>query len=347
MGIRVGLIGCGRQAPKHISGFSAWGDVDVVVADILPERAEACAAELDVRAARAVDDIFADREIAAVSICTPPASHGALIRRAIASGKHFFCEKPLTGELAESRALEVEAGRAGLIGMVGYIYRFAPSFELAGRLLGGAGEAEPARALGEIGSARFRLGGPGSHAAWQHRREAGGGAINEMLVHMMDLVIWLFGPLRDARILASDVRWPVRMINARPVEADAEDWVVASASTASGVEVLIEADLTTPTFVQHAEIHGANGTFMGSIQPDMPTFVHCLEARGEFRAGKTACNFGARNLFEPQMKHFLDGVTGAAALERGTLRQSVELMEAVEMLRAGAPGGLGRRLRTG
>ena len=41
-------------------------------------------------------------------------------------------------------------------------------------------------------------------------------------------------------------------------------------------DILIQADLTTPTFLQFAEIHGDNGTFMGSIQPDMPTFMHLL-----------------------------------------------------------------------
>ena len=104
----------------------------------------------------------------------------------------------------------------------------------------------------------------------------------------------------------------------------------------SGVRILIEADLTTPTFMQYGEVHGSNGTFLGSIQHDMTSFVECLEARSGFEAGRTPCQFGPRNLFEAQMGLFADCVTGKAVLDRCTLGESVQLMETVEMMRANA-----------
>ena len=346
MSVTIGLIGCGRQAPKHISGLAAWGDVDVVVADIHPERAAALAETHRARAVASPEEVFADPAIEAVSICTPPATHGALIRRSIAARKHFICEKPLTAELGEARALMAESERAGLVGMVGYIYRFAPAFDLAARALQGAALGGEAAALGAVSSAYFRIGGQGSHGTWQHRRDADGGAINEMLVHMTDLAIWFFGPIAEAHVLAADTRLPERQIRGETVEADVEDWILARMRSAGGVDILIQADLTTPTFLQFAEVHGSNGSFMGSIQPDMPTFVHCLEARAGFAAGKTPFAFGPRNLFEAQMGLFLDSVAGGRTLDRCTLADSVRLMEAIELLRAGETGG-GRQVVTG
>ena len=337
MSVKLGLIGCGRQAPKHISGLTAWGAVDIIVADERPERAAALAAAHGVRAAGGVDEILADPEIVAVSICTPPASHTGLIRRAIAAGKHFICEKPLCSDLEEARELQRATERAGLIGMVGYIYRFAPAFQFGAEVVAGASEGGEAAALGSVSSALFRLGGPGSHDVWQHRSDGDGGAINEMMVHMIDLAIWYFGPVKQARLIASEMRSKIRQIRGADVEADVEDWVLGELMSQSGVRILIEADLTTPTFMQYAEVHGTNGTFMGSIQHDMASFVECIEERAGFKAGRTPCQFSARNLFEDQMGLFADCITGNKVLDRCTLGESVRLMETVEAMRASAP----------
>jgi predicted dehydrogenase len=336
MTVRYGVVGCGRQAPKHISGLVARGGVDIVVADIDAARAAALGAAQGVAVAASVDALFADPDVVAVSICTPPATHGELLRGAIAAGKHFLCEKPLTATLAEARALEAAAAAAELVAMVGYIYRFAPAFELAARALEGAALTGTAAALGRLSHATFRLGGPGSHGAWQHRSETEGGAINEMLVHMVDLALWYFGPVASAEMVASDVRQPARTIAGQHVEADVEDWVLARLRTETGVDVLIQADLSTPIFLQFAEIHGDNGSFFGSIQSEMPTFIHCDGERAGFAPGRTPYQFGPRNLFEAEMALFLDCVTEGRKPDRCTLADSVRLMETIEALRSGA-----------
>ena len=57
-----------------------------------------------------------------------------------------------------------------------------------------------------LGNAQqFRLGRRGSHKAWKHRAQTGGGAANEMLVHMLDLALWYFGEPESATRLAGDI----------------------------------------------------------------------------------------------------------------------------------------------
>lgn len=338
MVVRYGVIGCGRQAPKHISGLRADGDVEIFVADIDPARAEALARDLKVTNISKVEDLIADPDIAAVSICTPPASHEALIGEVIAAGKSFLCEKPLTATLAGARSLEAAASAAGVIGMVGYIYRFAPAYKFAARALAGADLNGVGAALGTITQATFRLGGPGSHDVWQHKLASDGGAINEMLVHMIDLVLWLFGPVRECALVASEVRQKQRLIGGGTIDADAEDWTLVRMTTRTGVDILIQADLATPIFMQYAEIHGDNGSFFGSIQSEMPTFVHCHAARAGFAAGRNPHVFEPQNLFESQMGLFLDCVRDGRAPDTCTLADSVRLMETIEMLRGHAAG---------
>jgi predicted dehydrogenase len=330
---KVGIIGCGRQAPKHICGLRAWGDVDIVVTDQALERAEALSHSAHVQIAKNPQELFADSEITAISICTPPASHVELINAAISAGKHFLCEKPLSTDLQESRDLVARLSTSGLVGMVGYIYRFSPAFTLAASILDGVRESGRSRVLGKISNALFRLGGPGSHDVWQHRRESQGGAINEMLVHMLDLALWYFGSVQSAELLCSDIIQPDRLIDGVTVEADAEDFVMARFVSQSGVNFVIEADLTTPIFVQYAEIHGKNGSFMGSIQSEMPTFINCLSASSDFNVGRTDFQFEPQNLFAGQMGLFMDCVVNNKPLPYCSLRESIELLETIQRLR--------------
>ena len=128
--VKIGILGCGKQAVKHIEGFRKIPGVEMVLADVQPNLAEKMAGEKGLQCLADPAAVFADPAIKAVDICTPTSSHLPLIRRAIASGKDFFCEKPLGATLEEVRRVKEESSTSGRVGMVGYVYRFAPAFEL-------------------------------------------------------------------------------------------------------------------------------------------------------------------------------------------------------------------------
>jgi len=217
--------------------------------------------------------------------------------------------------------------------MVGFIYRFAPIFE-KGRSLFEHEHTNPGVGiLGDVVSAFFRIGGRGSHQLWKHQSDAGGGAINEMLVHMVDLAIWYFGPVIDVEVLACDLLRPERVIGGELQRVDAEDYVVVRLSMQSGVSVLCQADLVTPAFSQYVEIQGSNGSFMGSIQPDMPSYIYCERPVDSYKSGKTVLNFGATNLFESQMREFVGAVRSNRAPSRSSVTDSMLVMEAMEKIR--------------
>ena len=307
----IGVIGCGKQAPKHISGLKAAGIADIVVADVDPDRATALAAQYDdgsVRPAQSVDAVLTDSNIAGVSICTPTPSHAPLIRQAVANGKHYLCEKPLCESVEEAEELSQITTKAGLIGMVGYIYRFAPAFVKAKEILGDAEKTGISPVLGPITTAFFRIGGRGSHMAWKHQKATGGGAINEMMVHMLDLAQFFFGQAGDVKLLGKEHYWPNREIGGETITADTEDWVLAKMKADSGTDILLQADFITPAFTQYVEIQGKNGSFFGSIQNDMPSYVFCSKAAGGYEAGKTVLTIPPTNMFEAQMDEFVNAV---------------------------------------
>jgi predicted dehydrogenase len=87
--MKAAIIGTGFMGRVHLEAVRRLGNVE---AFLVASRNEA-----EVRKA------LEDKSVTAVHICTPNASHGALIKASLEAGKHVLCEKPLvttTGEAA-------------------------------------------------------------------------------------------------------------------------------------------------------------------------------------------------------------------------------------------------------
>lgn len=331
---RIGLVGCGQQSTKHVDGLLAAAPaIEIVAADLDPGAARRLAdARPSVQVAESVEALLEDETVAAVVLAVPTPAHGPLIRAALDRGKHYLVEKPLAASLEEARALGMATAAAGRVGMVGYIYRFAPPFEQAALALAGARETGVSAALGRIVSATFRIGGRGSRQAWKHRRATGGGAINEMLVHMLDLAVWYFGRPQEADLQTSRLLRPRRVIQGVEETVDAEDFVVAKLEGAHGAEILIQADLVTPGFAQSMEIQGENGSLIASVTPNVASKLFLEQAAGGFEAGWTELQSGG-NFYEGQARTFLRAIREGAQPERGGLDGALTVMETVARLR--------------
>ena len=330
---RIAIIGCGKQAEKHISGLSTIPGVEIVLSDSDESRAKALAEKHDLPWESDVNNIFSNDDIAAVDICTPTPSHFGLITAALDSDKDFLCEKPLTATLGEARELAERIENSDRVGMVGYIYRFAPVFELGYSLFKDIPKSGASMVLGSISSAFFRLSGRGSHQPWKHTTDEGGGAINEMLVHMVDLAIWYFGPVKNTQVLACDLIRPQRMIANEMHDVDAEDYVLVKLEMENGINVTCQADLVTPAFIQLADIQGEYGTFAGSIQSHYPYYLHLEREVAGYQSGRNDFQFGQRNLFKAQMAEFINSVRNGEQPSRSTVKDSVLLMEAMNKIK--------------
>jgi predicted dehydrogenase len=330
--VKIGLIGCGKQAVKHISGFAKIPGVTVILADMIPDRARELALKEGLAYVADVGEIFKDPSIDAVDICVPTPSHTPLIRDALNAGKSFFCEKPLCETMEEAREIQQMADRKKLTGMVGYVYRFSPIFELGKRLFEDAPSTGHSAVLGKITYAYLRLGGRGGHQLWKHMKGSGGGAMNEMMVHMVDMAIWYFGRVKEARLLESMLIRPHRPVNGKTETVDGEDFVLAKLRMENGIEVFVQSDLLTPSFSQYVEVEGENGSFFGSIQPEVPSYVYCEKPSAGYPAGRTPVNFGYINIFEAQMAAFVRSIRTGSAV-KSSIHDSILLFEAVTALK--------------
>jgi predicted dehydrogenase len=254
--LSVAILGCGKQAHKHVQGWQAIDGVELAVADLDEERARALGEEANVDWSTDPDELVERKDVDAVDVCTPTPTHPKLILRAMDEGKDFFCEKPLTDSLASAQRIRDRLEETNTVGMVGYIYRFAPAFQALDELLSGHDAEGHSPELGPLVHAQFRIGGTGSHRAWKHESGSGGGVFNEMLVHLLDLAIWYFGPVKEVEVLEREFLRPTREIAGEEVSVDADDHVVVTARMANGLKVLFQADMVTPWFDQWVQVEG-------------------------------------------------------------------------------------------
>lgn len=325
--IEIGLIGCGKQAEKHVNSLKKIPNIDLVVTDKDIAIAKSLAEKLSLTYVNNPDELFQNEKLKAVVICTPTSSHFNLIRRAMENGKDVFCEKPLCVSIEEIQSLKKLQVETGRIVMVGYIYRFVPVFEEGYRLFSKQKLNANSMVFGKTLSAYFRLGGRGSHQAWKHKKASEGGAINEMLVHMIDLANWYFGPLNNVDVISHDIRSQTREIKGEMIQADAEDFILLKCHGNTGEEIICQADLITPSFSQYIEIQSENGSFMASIQPEMPSYVFLKEARGGYDLGKTVIQYGMRNVLDIQMAAFVYSVVTGTQPNRNRIDDSLMLMD--------------------
>jgi predicted dehydrogenase len=239
----------------------------------------------------------------------------------------------LSDSLEEISELQQLARRSKQIITVGYIYRFVPIFEEGFSLFRKQQANGESLILGKTFSAFFRLGGRGEHQIWKHQKDKGGGAINEMLVHMIDLANWYFGPLGDIEVISCDLRHPIRTIQGQKITVDAEDFIVVKAKGIHNIEIFCQADLITPSFSQFVEVQAENGSFMGSIQNDFPSYLFLKENRGGYDAGKTAYKFGQRNILDIQMMAFVQAMRNKQHTGRNTIEDSLQLIEIMDTIR--------------
>ncbi|OQB84531.1 MAG: 1,5-anhydro-D-fructose reductase [Planctomycetes bacterium ADurb.Bin126] len=126
------------------------------------------------------------------------------VSKAIAAGKHVYCEKPTGTSLREAMDLYEQATRAGLKNGVVQDKLFLPGL-LKLKALRDSGF------FGRILSVRGEFGYwvyegdvvPAQRPSWNYRKEDGGGIIVDMLCHWRYVLDNLFGPVRAVSCLGA------------------------------------------------------------------------------------------------------------------------------------------------
>ena len=184
--------------------------------------------DLDAALADPRDTVFFD---AATTQMRP-----ALVQRAIAAGKHVYCEKPSATTLAEALELYRSAEAAGVRHGVVQDKLWLPGLLKLKRLADSGFFGRILSVRGEFGYWVFEGDWMAAQRpSWNYRKEDGGGVILDMICHWRYVIDNLFGKVRSVSCRGA-IHIPKRWDEAgRPYDATADDAAYATFELDGGV----------------------------------------------------------------------------------------------------------------
>jgi predicted dehydrogenase len=191
--IRAAVIGVGVGL-NHIDGFQKHPQCDLAgICDVNPATLNERGDMFKVPASRRFanfDEMLKSTELDAISIALPNFLHEPVALKCLQHGKHLLCEKPLATDAASAQRIVDAAKSANKTLMVCYNHRYRPEIMWL-KSMARNGE------FGRIYAAKcgwLREGWIPTHGQWFTQKErAGGGALIDLGVHVLDLALWLMG----------------------------------------------------------------------------------------------------------------------------------------------------------
>ena len=277
--VGVGILGYGFIGKVHAYGYRTLGfyyDPAPLRARLVgvctsSERTAAKAAEHGGFEFGTTDyrEIVDNDEVDIVHVCTPNHLHLEGLKAAIRAGKHIYCDKPLVVDATEADEIdEALASYEGIGQMTLQCRFFLPSLRAKQMIDGGD--------IGKVVSFRAEYLHAGSvdrgkQMGWKQQRRFGGGVINDLASHVLDLMDHLIGPfgsvLAENRVLYTE----------RPdkqggmVSVDAEDQTILLLRSAGGAIGTVEASkiATGANDELRFEIHGDKGALrFNTMEPN-------------------------------------------------------------------------------
>lgn len=194
--IRLAVLGCGTIVKsQHLPAVLAHPDVVLVaLVDADSNRAANLMRSTHVNCKISTDYTSVLGEVDAVINALPNHLHVPVTLDALRAGVHVLCEKPLATNSTDARMCAAAAVEKGLVLAVGMNRRYQDNHRLL-RMVVEHGM------IGALQDYDWQTGGPydwnAATSFYFSRAEAGGGALIDYGVHLLDSLMDWFGPVTD------------------------------------------------------------------------------------------------------------------------------------------------------
>jgi len=300
-----------------------------------------------------LDELLQRSDIDLINVCTPNDLHKDQVIAALEAGKHVYCDKPLAVDYQECREIVDAVGRCNgaLVTQVALQYRFYPCTMRAKQLI------EHGR-LGKISSFRAcylhaSLVDRGRPAGWRLRPGKGGGTLNDMGCHLLDLLGHLVGPFD--RVVADCLTETPRRTDpatGRTIDIETDDMSVMLLRTGGGAMGSAEVSklATGAQDELRVEIHGDKGALrFNLVDPNWLEFYDVqdpaepiggvrgfrrIETIGNYPApagnmARAKLNIGWLAAHVACLHNFLAAIAGSSRANP-TFRQAAELQRLID-----------------
>jgi predicted dehydrogenase len=193
--VPLAVVGCGRIGGTYLDVARTIPEARLVAVVDADEAARRDAAErTGARALGDVSELIGSGAAEAAVVCTPPATHAALVRQLLEAGLHVICEKPFALSSEEAVAMTEEAGRRERLLMMASKFRYVEDVAKAKGIVE-AGILGRIVLYENIFCSRVDMRG-----RWNARPEvSGGGVLIDNGSHSVDIARYLLGPIVEVQ----------------------------------------------------------------------------------------------------------------------------------------------------
>ncbi len=193
--INVAILGAGI-GKSHLEGYRALTDQFTVAAvcDLDIARAKAATNnDTSIQVVSDIETVLSNPDIDLIDICLPPHLHVSNVIRALESGKHAVCEKPIARSLAEIEQMQTAMNLSGLQIFPVFQYRFGLGLAQLSAL---QDSGLTGRAIVASADTHWNRDSAYYAVPWRGTWESeSGGAILGHAIHMHDLLCDILGPV--------------------------------------------------------------------------------------------------------------------------------------------------------
>ncbi len=183
--MKVAIIGAGVIGNRLARVFTS-AEIEIKwICDVDKEKAEKLVVEYGGRATDKLDDVLVDGDVGIVYVGVPPKYHKDIVLRALESGKHVICEKPIALSAKDGEEMALAAEKSGKQTTINLPFRFTTGVKRMKELLSEG-------FVGDIRRLELRFRFPQWPRSWQNvewlKTKEQGGALREVGTHYFFLL---------------------------------------------------------------------------------------------------------------------------------------------------------------
>lgn len=232
--VKLGLIGCGWYGMVNVNAAFKAGGVEVIaLCDIDSDHLEKSAAEVEKaqgsrpKTFKLYEELLAMPGLEAIIVGTQPHWHALQLIAAVNRGLDVYCEKPLSYDIREGRAMVNAVEKSGRIVQIGFQRRQSPAYQAVKQFIADGQLGRVVQAEAQIFTNNGTLStapvpppatldwelwcGPGplipyspqvGHKNWRQEKTSGQGHLYDWGIHLIDATRMILGETAPRTISA-------------------------------------------------------------------------------------------------------------------------------------------------
>lgn len=197
--VKFAIIGCGSIGRRHIAVVDAEANATLTAISDINQNIRIEQSELynNIPHYENYEELLKTEDCDFVNICTPHYLHKEMTLKAIEYGKNVLVEKPMALSVADCEEMNKAAHDAGVKLYVVKQNRYNTPVRLLKQVI-------DSNRLGEIYMVKCdvlwnRYQGYYDESPWRGKKNLEGGALFTQVSHFIDLLVWWFGDVVDAK----------------------------------------------------------------------------------------------------------------------------------------------------